>query len=53
MNRILRRNESLVALLIIILSLGIGLINPTFFTVANLSISCAASSSRESSRWAC
>jgi simple sugar transport system permease protein len=36
MNRILRSNETLVALLIIVLSLGIGLINPTFFTVANL-----------------
>jgi simple sugar transport system permease protein len=36
MNRILRSNEALVALLIVILSLGIGLINPTFFTVANL-----------------
>jgi simple sugar transport system permease protein len=35
-NRIFRRNETLVALLIIVLSLGIGLINPTFFTIANL-----------------
>ena len=36
MNRILRRNETLVALLIVVLSLVIGLINPTFFTVANV-----------------
>ena len=36
MNRILRSNETLVALLIIVLSVVIGLINPTFFTVANL-----------------
>lgn len=36
MNRILRRNETLVALLIVVLSLVIGFINPTFFTVANL-----------------
>ena len=35
MNRIFRRNETLVALLIVVLSLLIGLINPTFFTVAN------------------
>jgi simple sugar transport system permease protein len=35
-NRILRRNETLVALTIVVLSLVIGFINPTFFTVANL-----------------
>jgi simple sugar transport system permease protein len=35
-NRIFSRNETLVALLIVVLSVGIGLINPTFFTVANL-----------------
>jgi simple sugar transport system permease protein len=35
-NRIFSRNETLVALLIVVLSLVIGLINPTFFTVANL-----------------
>ena len=35
MNRIFRRNETLVAVIIVALSLGIGLINPTFFTVAN------------------
>lgn len=36
MNRILRRNETLVALLIVVLSIVIGLVNPTYFTVANL-----------------
>jgi simple sugar transport system permease protein len=35
-NRILRRNETLVALTIVVLSLVIGFINPTFFTIANL-----------------
>jgi simple sugar transport system permease protein len=35
-NRIFSRNETLVALLIIVMSIGIGLINPTFFTIANL-----------------
>jgi simple sugar transport system permease protein len=35
-NRILRSNEALVAITIIILSLVIGLTNPVFFTVGNL-----------------
>jgi simple sugar transport system permease protein len=34
-NSIFRRNETLVALFIVALSLLIGLINPTFFTIAN------------------
>ncbi len=36
MNRLLRRNETLVAVTIIGLSLIIGLNNPTFFTIGNL-----------------
>lgn len=36
MNSIFRRNETLVALFMIVLSLVIGIINPTFFTVANV-----------------
>ena len=33
---LLRKNETLVALTIIVLSLIIGIINPVFFTVGNL-----------------
>ena len=36
MNRILRSNEALVAITIVVLSLVIGLTNPVFFTIGNL-----------------